>query len=164
MPGYPRRVELTLETDRPAVITRPDGGQHVEMAGFGVDSVPGAPRLPTLACGVELPLGAAEVRVEVVDDEWMPISGHFRISPAGAAVHDEPGDEATRTKAVDAAKLTAKRTQREIYRSDRWHPPGPACLEIVESTSTSVVAGVRVAPVRYNPERGNLQWTPAVRI
>ena len=164
MSDHVRKVELALETARPAVITRSDGDQQVEMEGFGVDSIPGAPRLPTLACQIELPGGATNVRVEFIDDEPEPISGRFRIAPAGAAIHDEPGDEAARALAVEAAVQAARRTEREIYRSRRWYPATAARLEAVESTSSGVVVVLRVTPVSHNPVRGALQWTPVVHV
>ncbi len=159
-----RQVELMLDTSRPEVIARSDGDQHVEMEGFGVDSVPGAPRLPTLVCQVELPKEAEGVRVEVLDGESMPIAGNFRIAPAGAVVHDEPGDEDVRARAIDVAERAAERTQREIYGTDSWYPASSARLESVESTRSNVIANLRVTPIRYNPERRDLEWTPSVRV
>jgi hypothetical protein len=163
MPDHMRQVELTLETARPEVITRAGGGQYVAMEGFGTDSAPGAPKLPTLLCHVELPKDAAVLGLNVVGDEPTAISGRFRIAAASPTIRDEPGDEESRVRERDAAQQAAERNRRRIYGSDRWYPASPALLEAVESTATSVQALLRVRPVSYNPVAGNLRWTPAVR-
>ena len=127
-----------------------EGYDKILLEGSDMAFTPGEPELPVHLLHLALPGGAVVDGVELVDDRWATLSGHFTIQPNQhpfVLSHDQ----------LNIPMPEPVAPMKEIYNANIPYPAGAA-----EFTGSGYMAGIHIAgfqihPLRYRPLSGSLE-------
>ncbi|MDO9069477.1 MAG: C25 family peptidase propeptide domain-containing protein, partial [Deltaproteobacteria bacterium] len=134
-------------------IDRDGQGYHlVRLAGAGHSDVPGAPQLPVDRRYLPLPAGAVADSVKVITIKSENIDGSYLVFPAQPqAVLSNPSPRTEFT-------LPDKR----IYQAKGLSPAIVCELRGSGSLAGSVMAGLLIYPVQYQPATGKMELITSI--
>ncbi len=140
----------TVRFDREDLtLAREAGYDIVNLRGCLAQGIPGAPELPAVVQTVAIPAGAVVTGVELVAEEWIDLTGAYRVGPAQPdVVLPQPG--------VDNTPVPVP-PDPAIYASTAPYPAVTLQLLASGTMCGYRLANVRLNPVRYTPSTGRLQ-------
>jgi hypothetical protein len=157
--GVTGSANISVEV-REFEIIEVDGGQRVRAEGFGVIGESGRPDLPGKIFALAVPPGAQVVSVTVEPSAVVTLDGSYQILPT--PLRRVLGDEDPQ---VAAAWLDEwQQIRAATYSSDQPYPEEPASLVGEGSYRRYRLVEVRVAPFRYQPTSGALEYYPELAI
>jgi hypothetical protein len=152
-------TSVTVETSEFEIVEE-GGGQRVRASGFGVIGEAGKPDLPGKILAIAVPPGAEAVAVTVEPAGTVRLDGQFRVLPS--PLRRVIGEEDPEIAAVWLARW--QQTRATAYASDRPYPEAPAILIGGAAYRRYELAEVRVAPFRYHPATGVLEYHPSLTV
>ena len=132
-------------------ITRDGAIAHVRAAGETREFRAGRPDLPWVAREIELPVGTRVVSVEVLELETEPMASGVSLR---AAVRPTPGFEGIHRTEPDP----------QYFEASSWTPELPVEVGLQGARRGVNVAGLQIAPVRWNPTTRNLERVTRLRV
>jgi hypothetical protein len=145
-----RQVALTLTVPLPTTTQEADSGVRVAVDGFGSDSPPGAPLLPTLNCDVRLPKGSVVQAVKIDRSESIRVPGRVRVQLAQPFSHDEPMPDAQRALARATSRRDWLHTRDRIRASEDPYPKDVVAIGEARETRTCALLPIIIRPVQYH--------------
>ena len=135
-------------------------GQELTVAGFGRMLVPGKPNLPGKIVSIAIPPGAEVVGVEYEVGAGTVLPGTYAVPPA--PLPRVIGDEDP--AAAERAQQMYEENYRSVYGSDDAYPQD--AVEFVRTAGYRKynLVDVRVAPMSYRPQSGQLTYYPEITV
>ena len=135
-------------------------GQPVAVDGFGRLLVPGKPNLPAKIFSIAIPPGAEVVGIEYEVGEGVVLPGAYAVPPV--VLPKVIGEEIPEAAARD--RQMYEENYRSVYGSDDAYP-----RDVVEFVRTAGyrkynLVDVRVAPMSYRPQSGQLTYYPDITV
>jgi len=115
---------------------------HLTAPGLELTAMPGQPEVPFAGVVLGVPPDA-QVEVNVLLDESVPLPGYFRLVPA-----PRPGSIEEDLREPDPV----------VYASDSWYPARPAHLADDAWLRDQRLVRLELFPFQYNAARGMLLW------
>jgi len=157
----PGEVTLIIRPE-PCRILGGDGGQRIDVPGFGHLLTPGMPMLPAREFLVALPPGTVVESIEAETAGAMALPGTYRIPPAPPPV-PLPGENA-RGSLLETIRREWQSSANAAYSTDAPYPESVARLTSSGSLREYTYAGVTVCPLRYCALSGGLLRYEQIRI
>jgi len=144
--------------DHPVAFDRSDlvfstfeGYDRVHLDGADLTFTPGEPELPVHLVHLALPGRAVVEAVTLVDAEWVPLPGQYRVAPV-----EQPFILSSDLLGIPMPERVGPAPA--VYESDAVYPPRPAEFTGDGFMAGVHIAGIRVYPVRYSPLGGRLEF------
>lgn len=137
-----------------------DGGHRVRADDFGVIGELGKPDLPGRIFAIAVPPGAEVISVRVDAAEPVSLGRGFQVLPS--PLHRVIGDEDPEIAAAWQQRWEEARAA--TYGSDHVYPSEPVSSIGQAAYRRYQLVEVRVAPFRYQPLAGTLEYYPSLTI
>jgi hypothetical protein len=151
--GGSSHVVVSYEFTSPLVLRHLDGTDTVQVKGLPRLGKPGEPVLPYRTGQIVLPPNATVTSVSVVPSAWRTLPGHYRVEPGQTPVHLDKQEPPPPTPPNAA-----------VYGTSDWFPSQPAVKWSVQHWRGYALLAVDLAPVRYLPAAGKLQWAQRLTV
>lgn len=136
-----------------------DGG--VEVPGYALNTIPGAPRLPLHGITFDLPAsGDWEITFESPGSRILD----RRVAVAPAPAPDLDLNQPLPLRDLPSHVPVVTRPDPAIYAVDAFYPPSPVVAGEPLPQDGRRILPVRVFPFQYNPITGQLRYHPDLRI
>jgi hypothetical protein len=143
-------------------IIQRDGGQVIEMEGFGQLMTPGKPMLPAKNFLIALPPGARIQSVEVTGLGTTALLGTFPILPTPPILPAD--DEPAYSQIMNELRREWGENHDMVYSSDEPYPDVRGKLTNTGTLRKYSYASISFYPFSYHPQSGRLVYYPAAQI